>query len=60
MYVSSNHIIYELETTSFSSRIRHVIIYVSVYLFDLDQDLEFCITDGDIFHFVDKDALDVV
>ena len=25
-----------------------------------DQDLEFCITDGDIFHFVYKDALDVV
>ena len=25
----------------------------------IDQDLEFCITDGDIFHFVYKDALDV-
>ena len=46
MYVSSNHIIYELKTTSFSSRIR--------------QNLEFGITDGDIFHFVFKDALDVV
>ena len=33
---------------------------ISYYLFDLDQDLEFCITDGDIFHFVYKDALDVV
>ena len=28
--------------------------------YDLDEDLEFCITDGDIFHFVYKDALDVV
>ena len=43
MYVSSNHIIYELKTTSFS-----------------DRNLEFGITDGDIFHFVYKDALDVV
>ena len=51
MYVSSNHIIYELETTSFSSTIRQKTIR---------KDLEFCITDGDIFHFVYKDALDVV
>ena len=51
MYVSSNHIIYELKTTSFSSRIRQKTI---------DRNLEFGITDGDIFHFVYKDALDVV
>ena len=27
---------------------------------NLDPNLKFGITDGDIFHFVDKDALDVV